>query len=462
MDRPRRLPCRLARTAAHYGARQTARRHHPENELTAEPTTVASLDEVVGDPDRLRRMKAVATGLLVAVALVYLLTFAMPDNGLTGFVRAAAEAGMVGGLADWFAVTALFRHPLRIPIPHTALIPHRKDQIAGSLGLFITDEFLTWDNLAPYLTQADLVRKAAAEISTPDRAARYAGEAASLAHDFLGALRDTELADITLEVAQRYLDGRSIAPAVGAMVDQAIAHEAHTPLVDVLLEKSRLALRLHRDDVVAPFLKRAISERGALATLWVSDKKVRGLVDGFALVLDAAAHDRGHPLRRVIDTFVTNLAHGLQNDHAVAKRLDEAARTWAADPRAHAWLTGVIGDARTSLRGTLKDAETNLASPIRTRVSGAIAQLGQRIETDDEFRRRLEGWLEQGAEYVVRRYADKVPAFVQHTVAGWSGEAAASKIEIAVGSDLQYIRINGTIVGALAGVVIHAVALLLG
>lgn len=395
------------------------------------------------------------------VAIVYLSTFALPDNDLVGFVRAAAEAGMVGGLADWFAVTALFRHPLGIPIPHTALVPNRKDQLAGSLGTFITDEFLTWDNLAPYLRSADLVSKAAAELSTPERAARYAGEAAGLAHDFVGAFKDDDLADLVLEVASRYLDGRSIAPAVGAALEQAIAHETHTPLVDVVLEKSRLALALHRDDVVAPFLKRAIAERGTLAALWVNDKKVRGLVDGFVEVLAAASRDRNHPLRRVIDTFVVNLARGLQHGSGVAVRLDEAVRTWAADPRAHAWLTEVLEGARTSLRATLKDAETNQDSEIRLRLTRSIAQIGHRVETDEEFRRKLEGWLEYGGEYIVRRYAGKVPAFVQHTVAGWSGEAAADKIELAAGSDLQFIRINGTVVGALAGVLIHAVALLL-
>lgn len=406
-------------------------------------------------------MKRLATGLLVVVAFGYLLTFVLPAGVGTGYLRSAAEAGMVGGLADWFAVTALFRHPLRLPIPHTALIPHRKDQLAGALGAFITDEFLTWTNLAPYLTQADLVRKAAAEISKHDKAARYAGEAAGLAHDLLGALKDAELADVALEVAQRYLDGRSIAPALGAALDQAIAHEAHSPLVDVLLEKSRVALQDHRDDVVAPFLKRAISDRGALATLWVSDKKVRGLVDGFVGVLDAAALDRHHPLRRLIDTFLTNLATGLQTNKAVAQRLDEALRTWAADPRTQSWLTGVIADARTSLRATLKDAESNPESAMRIRLTRSIVELGQRIEADAQFRRKLEGWLEWGAEYIVDRYAGKVPTFVRHTVAGWSGEAAAEKIELAAGSDLQFIRINGTVVGALAGVAIHAVALLL-
>ena len=406
----------------------------------------------------LRRAKRGATGLLVAAAAVFLLTFLAEDGerGWVGFVRAAAEAGMVGGLADWFAVTALFRHPLGIPVPHTALVPRRKDALAASLGDFVTGYFLTEDNVRERLRDADVVRRVAAWIGSRDVADRLGREAVLTAAAGLDVLRADDAVDLLLDVARRDAGRRSYAGLAGGLLADVTAGGAHGPLLDTalpylrrLVETNRVAIRstVHR-----------LSERSVLLWLFTTDKRVDRLIDGWIDVAREVEADPHHELRQALEDFLRRVADDLRADTDLARRVDGLVHDLLRDPTTRRWLTGVVEGALAALHETVRDVD----GPGPARVARALRTLADRVLSDEAFRARLERGLERGVLHAVEHYAGEFTRLVEDTVARWDGRATADRIELAAGRDLQFIRVNGTVVGALAGVVIHAVAVLLG
>ncbi len=411
------------------------------------------------DPVRvrdLRRMKASATGLLAAAALVYLLTYALPDTTLVGFVRAAAEAGMVGGLADWFAVTALFRRPLGLPIPHTALIPQRKAQLGAQLGDFVTDNFLTPANVVERLRDAHLVPSLAGQLATRDVAERISHELAVGAAAAVAALDEADVTALALDLARRDAASRSYAPLAGRLLEQVIRGGAHKPLLDVALPYLRSSLVDNR-----PLLQRQLKDfgdkYGLLGWLLATDRRTGKLLDKTTAFMAEIEADPQHELRGVLDDWLAKVARDLQTDPALARRVDAMVAQVLADPATEQWLATVVGGVLDSLRTQVADPEGELTR----RLAGSLQRLADRVLTDTELQVRLESTLERAVLFAVREYAAEFTALVAHVIDRWDGAQAARRIELLAGRDLQFIRINGTVVGALAGVVIHAVALAL-
>jgi len=366
---------------------------------------------VAADPEALRRMKRAATGLLIATAAVFLLTFALPDTTAAGFLRAAAEAGMVGGVADWFAVTALFRHPLGLRIPHTALIPRQKDELATKLGEFVTGNFLTPDAVAEQLAEADLVRRLAEALAEPAVAARVGGELATGAATVLGGLEERAVTDWVLELVRRDLQRRSYTPVLGQFLARAVEGRTQRPLVDVGVTRLRAYLVEHREQVVP--IVQGFANRKLLGWVVATDKRVNGWIDDAIDTLGDVEADPDHELRRWVDGLLASLADVLQ--HGMQQRL-----------------------------------------------AVLVQDLARRVLAEPHLQARLERAVEAAVRYAVTHYGDTVVSLIQRTVAGWDPSDASERIEAAVGRDLQFIRINGTVVGALAGVAIHTVAVVLG
>jgi len=407
----------------------------------------------------LRRAKRGATGLLVVAAIVFLLTFLVEEGegGTVGFVRAAAEAGMVGGLADWFAVTALFRHPLRIPVPHTALVPRRKDALAASLGDFVTGYFLTEQNVRARLADADVVRRVGAWLTTGDAADRLGREVVVSASAALDLVRADDVVDLALEVARRDAATRSYAALAGGLLDDLTRGGAHAPLLDVGLPYLRRLVEDHRATVRST-IKRLAERRSWLLWVFATDKRVDRLVDNWIEIAREVEADPAHELRRALEELLHRVADDLRSGSDVAGRLDALVGDVLADHDVRQWLLGVVDGGLVSMRATVGDPD----GPGSARVARALRGLGARAVTDDAFRQRLGHALEHAVLHVVQNYADEFTGLVEDTVARWDGPATADRIELAAGRDLQFIRVNGTVVGALAGVVIHAVAVLLG
>jgi uncharacterized membrane-anchored protein YjiN (DUF445 family) len=405
----------------------------------------------------LRRAKRGATGLLVAAAVVFLLTLLGEDEGWNGFVRAAAEAGMVGGLADWFAVTALFRHPLGIPVPHTALVPRRKDQLAASLGDFVTGHFLTEDNVRARLADADVVRRVATWVGSGDTADRLGRELVGSAAAAADAVRADDVVDLLLDVARRDAATRSYAALAGELLADLTRSGAHTPLLDVGLPYLRRLVEDHRDTVRSTI--RSIAERRSwLLWLFATDRRIDRFVDSWVEVAREVEADPSHELRAALEDFLGRIASDLQGRTDLARRTDALVADVLSDDDVRTWLLGVAEGALGSLRASLGDPD----GPGGARVAAALRSLAERALVDPAFRARLDQLLEGAVLHVVDNYAGEFTALVEDTVGRWDGPATADRIELAAGRDLQFIRVNGTVVGALAGVAIHAVAVVVG
>ncbi|MDQ3422315.1 MAG: DUF445 domain-containing protein, partial [Actinomycetota bacterium] len=410
-----------------------------------------------GDPAALRRMKRTATGLLVLAALVFLATFALPDSTATGFLRAAAEAAMVGGVADWFAVTALFRHPLGLRIPHTALIPRKKDELATKLGEFVTGNFLTPDVVAAQVVEARLVRRLAERLAEPDAAAVVGRELAAGIAALLDALDERVLTDAVLALVRRDLDRRSYTPVLGQFLARAIEGKGQRPLVDVGVTRLHAYVRKNRDDL-HPQLKKFVEDQGVVGWLAATDKRVARLLDVVIAKLAEVEADPDHPLRRWVDGLLESLADDLRYNADTARAVDAQLRALVDDPHLQSLLHALLQDILTSVRLSLDELDGGL----QQRIADLVRNAGARVVADADLERRLDARLLQAVRYAVEHYGDTVVSLIQKTVAQWEARDASSRIEAAVGRDLQFIRINGTVVGGLAGVLIHAVSVALG
>ncbi|GAA0622205.1 DUF445 domain-containing protein [Sporichthya brevicatena] len=407
---------------------------------------------------RLRRMKLAATGLLALAAGLFLLTFALPENTATGYLRAAAEAGMVGGLADWFAVTALFRHPLGLPIPHTALVPKKKDDLATKLGEFVSGNFLTPDAVAERVRAADPVRKIGERLLEPATADAVGRELSRAIAAVVGTLDERLVSSMVLEHVRRDLDRRSYAREVGQLLTTAVQNRAQDPIIELSLPRLRAQVVANRATVHRE-LSRFLDSLGVFARLWSTDRRVDKIIDRVIdLSFEIERVGRDHPLRRQFDEVLARLADGLANDPRAADGIDEVLRDIAANPAVESWLRDVVARYLGSARELLDNPTVSLEQQL----GRFVQDLGRRVVSDEEFAAKLDRGVDQAVRYAVTHYADQVVALIRDQVARWPAAEASEKIETAVGRDLQFIRINGTVVGALAGVVIYTVAVAAG
>jgi uncharacterized membrane-anchored protein YjiN (DUF445 family) len=402
-------------------------------------------------------MKRRATGLLVLTAVVFLISFALPDTTATGYLRAAAEAGMVGGLADWFAVTALFRHPLGLRIPHTALVPRKKDELATKLGEFVTGHFLTPDAVVEQVAQARLVRRVAERLASGETAGSVGADVAAAATALLDAVDERALTDQVLDLARRDLDRRSYTPVLGQFLARAVEGQGQRPLVDVCVSRTRLYLVNKREEL-RPQLKAFLEAQGPVLWLFTTDNRVDTLILRAVELLGEVEADPQHELRLWLDGLLASWVDDLRYDPDTARRVDAQLRALLEDAHLQSLLHAVVTDVVASVRLSLAEVDGGL----QQRLARLVQDAASRVLLDEALERRIEERLHSAVRYAVENYGNTVVALISRTVAGWEAADASARIEAAVGRDLQFIRINGTVVGALAGLVIHAVAVLLG
>jgi uncharacterized membrane-anchored protein YjiN (DUF445 family) len=434
--------------------------------MTAPGPAAGPLARVVGGVDdpvgraALRRMKLRATGLLAFAGAVFLVTFALPDAGWVGFVQAAAEAGMVGGLADWFAVTALFRHPLGLPIPHTALVPRQKDVLAAKLGEFVTGNFVTPDAVAAQVRAARPVERVARYLADPERArglARAASVPLAAAVDSLDprALAEVLFEALHTDLRHRQADGRSWAPRIGELLRTAVEGRGRQPLVDVLVISARDHLREHRADW-HDFLMSLGDSMGPILRVLTTRGRVDRVLDYLLRTLDDMIRQgRDHRMRRTLDDGLLRFAEELRTNPDHARAVDEQLLEWVQDPGIQDHLASVVTDLLGSMRGSLSAPD----GAFESQVAAVLRKLGQRLQTDPEFTAHANDYLDRAIRWVVGEYGDQLVTLIHSQVQAWDAHDASSRIETAVGKDLQFIRINGTVVGALAGLAIHSVAI---
>ncbi len=398
----------------------------------------------------LRRMKVIALGALVVAAIVYgLAQWGISAGwGWLGYVRAAAEASMVGALADWFAVTALFRRPLALPIPHTAIIPTRKNAIGENLGAFIGTNFLAEDVVSDKLRRAELPVRIGDWLAQGENAERITAELAGLARGAVAVLRDEDVQAVLDSAIVRKLLDKRWGPPLGAVLERVFADGSHHRLVDLVAERGYAWVRDNHATVLRVVSERAPSWSPRFFDEMLADK-VYTEVLAFAW---AVKGDEDHPMRQALDTFLVEFADDLQHDEHTIARAEAIKRQVVEHPEVAKWLSQAWGTAK----AMLLDAAGDPSSELRIRVRDGLVALGGRLGGKTATRQKLDRWIEQAASYVVDNYRGEITTLITDTVERWDAGETSRKIELQVGKDLQFIRLNGTMVGALVGLVIYA------
>ncbi|CAN7420242.1 DUF445 domain-containing protein [Terrabacter sp. LjRoot27] len=400
----------------------------------------------------LRQMRLVATGLLVFAAIVYVLTRGH-DDGLLGFVNAGAEASMVGACADWFAVTAIFRHPLGLPIPHTALIPRKKEMIGRSLEEFVSENFMREDIIRERVLDAEPTRRAAEWALAPGHAKRLVDEVATVTVHALHRIPDEDVRAVIEQALLPRLAQEPISSLAGGLLDQVVRDEAHVGLVDLALDEVRVWL-VDNEDV----FESLITQR---APAWVPDaindivaRKVH--VEALKWLADIR-NDPRHDVRLALDKLLIDLADDLQHDPVTQVKAERLKERVLSHPQVADTAMSLWGSLRAVVVAALEDED----GPVRARAVTEVAALAERLLADASLRERIDTRICDATIYAIDRYGTELTRIISDTVDRWDGKETAERVELQVGRDLQFIRINGTLVGGLIGMLIHAVSIVL-
>jgi uncharacterized membrane-anchored protein YjiN (DUF445 family) len=394
----------------------------------------------------LRRMRGVATSLFLIAAVVYVAT--IDRDGGWAYVHAAAEASMVGAIADWFAVTALFRHPLGLPIPHTALIPTRKDMLARSLQDFVTENFLSEAVIRTRVADAQVARRIGGWLSEPDHGRRVVTEASSLLRAGLARVNDEDVDYLVRTELLPRLAAEPLAPLAGQLLGDVVEEGAHRGIVDLVLSE---ADRWLAENELA--FSAAIRTRAPWwSPTWLDERVARRLhQEVLAWVRDISA-DQNHHARRALDDLLEQLAHDLQFDDETRESAERLKARLLVQPQVAETALSLWRALSRTLQTTLADPHSALTARALDRLTG----FGVHLREDHALQTRLDGHAADLAAFVVTRYGDELATVITDTIERWDGKEAASRIELYVGRDLQFIRINGTIVGGLAGLLIYS------
>lgn len=397
------------------------------------------------------RMRVAATAALVAMALVFASTHVWgSDAGLWGYVRAFAEAGLVGGLADWFAVTAIFRHPLGIPIPHTAVIPKNKQRIADAVGRFIAENFLDPKLVEERLGEADPGREIGKLLADPSQAKKLSDGLVAALPDLLSFLDDEAVSRFWRQRLAEQASGARLAPMFGAVLEAITAEGKHQDVLNAVLDEAFKALEQNEARI-----REAVRAQSPKILRYTRlDKPVAdSMIGAIEELLHDMAVEPDHPLRGRLTELVNAFARGLKDDPALQARIE----TMVAETLASPALAGLAESGwRQAKAGLLKDARRGEASKISHHVCEALVGLGKAILADDQARAAFNARFTPLLVHLAERHGPDVARIVSDTIASWDAQTVVEKLEANVGRDLQYIRLNGTLIGGLVGVTLHA------
>jgi uncharacterized membrane-anchored protein YjiN (DUF445 family) len=424
--------------------------------VRTEPRSAAPISTSRDDPAlRARGLVAArrrATALLAGSTVLFAVVTAVGAHGvLLGYVQAGAEASMVGGIADWFAVTALFRHPLGLPIPHTALIVERKDQFAATLGQFVQANFLSADVLAERIRSVHLVPRLAAWLADQANAERFAGYAADAAVAVAGTLRDEDVQRVITAELTRAVAAVEVAPLAGRVLRVAIAEGHHAELFDTILSGADGYISSHYEELRELFE----TERPR----WIPEAVYRRVFDRLYLRLRqrvvAMAADPSDPARQQFEAWIAGLPGRLETDPELRARGERLKRDVLGSAALRDWSSALWQQAKEGLRAQAADP----GSELRRLLAEALAATGQRLGSDRRLQQGLDRMIESGARALADQFHDELAGLVTGTIERWDAAETSSQLELLLGRDLQYIRINGTVVGAAVGLALHAIVL---
>jgi uncharacterized membrane-anchored protein YjiN (DUF445 family) len=398
-------------------------------------------------------MKAVALGFLIGATVIFLgCQWAQANHAgaWVGYVAAASEAGMVGALADWFAVTALFRHPLGIPIPHTAIIKNKKDQVGVGLGTFVRENFMSGEVIETKVRDAQIAGRLGKWLSERSHAERVAGETSTVLRVCLEMLRDEDIQHVLDRMIIKRIAEPQWGPPIGRVLAQVLAENRQEALIQLLSDRA-FQWSLRAGEIIERVVER---DSPSWSPRWidhlVGERIHRELMD----FTDKVRRNPYHELRRSATKFLFEFADDLQHDDATIAR----AEVVKEELMSRAEVARAAETAWNTLKRLILESVDDPSSALRTRIADSVVHIGESLRDDAELRDKVDNWIVRAARHLVSEYGTEITAIITDTIERWDVDEASHRIELHVGRDLQFIRINGTVVGALAGLVIYAAA----
>ena len=419
--------------------------HHDGQGTPLKPVSIPGEAEKLA---RLKAMKRLPLALLILMAAVFAFTLHRPE-AWAGWVNAFAEAGMIGALADWFAVVALFRHPLGLPIPHTAIIPRRKDEIGESMAQFVAEHFLHPDVVRQRLKQTNMAGSIADWLTSSGGRERVADLVVSLLKGTLSALHEDRVRDFISRMSRRRMANINPAPMLGRTLDWLIRDGRHQQILTQALRYSIILLHENRETI------RGNVQRESPWWLpgFVDDRIVTQMLDRIEALLLEMSLDPAHPMREEFNTRLTRWADELQNSSEMARWGDRLRKNLLENEALQDYLYKLWTDLVSGIEDDLDKPD----SVIRAQVDSLLLGWAEEVRQDEDMQAWVNEWLTDSAVTLVERNRHAMASLISETVKTWDAQDTSYRVELAIGSDLQYIRINGTLVGGLVGVLIHAI-----
>ncbi|HYU95809.1 MAG TPA: DUF445 domain-containing protein [Sphingomicrobium sp.] len=399
-----------------------------------------------------RGMKLAATGLLVVMAGVFAAARALePRYAWLSYVKAFAEAAMVGGLADWFAVTALFRHPLGLPIPHTAIIPRNKDRIGEALARFLQENFLIPGVVARRMQRIDVAGAAGRFLQTPaGQGTRIRAGASRLIADMFESLDDERLGGIVKGAIAARLRKTEVSPLLGHALASAINEDRHVPMLEAAIRWMARAL-----DANEPLIRDMVHKKAnwVLKLAGLDAKLADAIIDGLRKLTVEMSTDPAHPVRIKVEEALAQLANDLQTRPETRERVETIKEQLLDNQSVSLWLDALWQRGREAMIRAARNPDAVLAG----KLGEILKSMGATLESDARIRVAINRFARRATVGMAASYGSSIVKLVSETVRGWDARTVTARLEAAVGRDLQYIRINGTLVGGLVGLILHAV-----
>lgn len=405
---------------------------------------------------QLRKHKMLATGLFLLMLLVYILmTWLLRTQPAAwmGYVKAFSEAAMVGALADWFAVTALFHHPLGIPIPHTNLIENSKKAIGDNLGNFVVSNFLTAGNIRPYIQKLNVSAYAGQWLEKDKNKNVLVNEITKLLNDIIGKLEDRQVADFIAKKGNELLDNIELNKIVSNALKYFLDKQEHEKLVTTLAEKIKTYIS-ENGEMIREKVKK---ESYFFVPNFVDNKLASKITNGLVNYFDEIEKDKSHRIRTEIGQQLYQFANSLQTEEKWKKEFLQLKNNLLSEEKLQEYAAAIWKSLKATLQQELQSNDSSLVRYFHKKID----ELAVNLKKDIALQNKIDGWVRYTAYKYILRNIERVGALISNTVGNWKGRELSQKLELEVGKDLQFIRINGTVVGGLVGLLIYTITQLL-
>lgn len=402
---------------------------------------------------QLKNYKTLATGLFILMAIVFVTMTVLQKQNHShwiGYIRAFSEAAMVGALADWFAVTALFNYPLGLKIPHTNLIQNSKEKIGDNLGNFVVKNFLSPENIRPYILKLKISVFAGDWLSKEKNQNLLISELSSILKDIITKLDDESVIKFITEKAKETAKSIKLNQILGNGIDYLIHKNDHQRLItnlssqikNYILENQKMvAERVEKESFF--FIPKSVDRK-------ISEKITKGLSDYFREVEE----NPNHPLRSEITKKILDFSKELKEEPKWESEFETIKTEFLQSDK----LKQYSSDIWQSLKSSLIDELSAENSKLKTYIKKNINELVFNLQNDEKFQNRIDHWIRVTAYKYILKNTKNFGELISTTVGNWEGKELSRKLELEVGKDLQFIRINGTLVGGLVGLLIYTIA----